>query len=61
MKNKYFDAICVLGEMLLDCNNELKWKEQQLEMRDKEIETLKIKLEYIENFFTDDVPNRKLS
>lgn len=58
MNDKYYDAICVLGEMLINAKNELKWKETQLEMRDKEIEKLKLKLEYIEDFI-DNVPNRK--
>lgn len=58
MKNKYYDAICTLGEILLEQNNELKWKKTQLELRDKEIEKLKMKLEYIESYI-DNVPNRK--
>lgn len=58
MNDKYFGAICVLGEMLIEKNNELKWKKTQLELRDKEIEKLKTKLEYIENYI-DNVPNRK--
>lgn len=58
MQNKYINAVCVLGEMLLECSNELKWKDTQLEMRDKEIEKLKTKLEYIENYI-DEVSKRK--
>lgn len=61
MKDKYFEAICVLGELIIEKNNELKWKEQQVEMRDKEIEKLKTKLEYIEqyiNSFEENVSKR---
>lgn len=58
MNNKYYDAICVLGEMLIESKNELNWKITQLEMRDKEIEKLKLKLEYIESYI-DDVSKRK--
>lgn len=58
MEEKYINAVCVLGEMLINRNNELKWKETQLEMKDKEIEKLKLKLEYIENYI-DEVSNRK--
>lgn len=50
MKDKYFEAICVLAELIIEKNNELKWKQTQLEMRDKEIEKLKTKLEYIEQY-----------
>lgn len=50
MKNKYYEAICTLGEILLEQNNELKWKETQLDMRDKEIEKLKQKLAAIEQY-----------
>lgn len=58
MEEKYINAICVLGEMLINRNNELKWKETQLDMRDKEIEKLKMKLDYIESYL-DEVSNRK--
>jgi hypothetical protein len=61
MKDKYFEAICVLGEMIIEKNNELKWKQTQLEMRDKEIEKLKTKLDYIEqyiNSFEENVSKR---
>lgn len=50
MKNKYYDAICILGEILLEQNNEIKWKETQLDMRDEEIKKLKQKLEVIEEY-----------
>lgn len=50
MKNKYYDAICVLGEILLEQNNEMKWKETQLEIRDEELEKLKQKLAAIEQY-----------
>lgn len=50
MKHKYYDAICILGEILLEQNNEIKWKETQLDMRDKEIEKLKQKLAVIEEY-----------
>lgn len=50
MKNKYYEAICTLSEILLEKNNEMKWKETQLEMRDKEIEKLKQKLAAIEQY-----------
>lgn len=61
MQDKYYEAICVLGEMLIERNNELKWKQTQLDMRDKEIEKLKTKLEYIEqyiNSYAEDVSKR---
>ena len=58
MKDKYFEAICVLSEMLLDSRNELNWKDTQLDMRNKEIEKLKTKLEYIENYI-EEVSKRK--
>lgn len=54
MKDKYFDAICILSEILLDRSNELNWKDTQLEQRDKEIEKLKTKVEYLEGFSVDD-------
>lgn len=50
MKDKYFEAICILSEILLERSNELSWKDTQLEMRDKEIEKLKTKVEYLEGF-----------
>lgn len=50
MKNKYYDAICALSEILLEQNNELNWKETQLDMKDKEIEKLKQKLVDIEKY-----------
>lgn len=58
MEDKYINTICVLGEMLINRNNELKWKDTQLDMRDKEIEKLKMKLDYIESYI-DEVSNRK--
>lgn len=50
MKNKYYDAICALSEILLEQNNELNWKETQLDMKDNEIEKLKQKLVDIEKY-----------
>lgn len=50
MKEKYISAITTLGEILLEKSNELSWKDTQLEMRDKEIEKLKIKLQYLEAY-----------
>lgn len=46
---KYEKALIALSEILLDKSNALSWKETQLELRDKEIEALKTKLEYIES------------
>jgi hypothetical protein len=57
MKDKYFKALCILSEILLEKDNELSWKDTQLEMRDKEIDKLKVKVEYLENFMPD-VSNR---
>ena len=54
MKDKYFEAICILSEILLERTNELSWKDTQLEMRDKEIDKLKTKVEYLEGFIGDD-------
>jgi len=47
---KYEKALIALSEILLDKNNALQWKDTQLELRDKEIENLKTKLEYIEQY-----------
>jgi len=58
MKNKYLEAVSVLGEMLLELKNDNQWKDTQLEMRDKEIEKLKVKIEYVEQYMND-VSNRK--
>lgn len=58
MQNKYLEAISVLGEMLLELKNDNQWKDTQLEMRDKEIEKLKLKVEYVEQYMKD-VSNRK--
>lgn len=57
MKEEYFNAIVTLGEILLEKTNELSWKKTQLEMRDKEVEQLKIRLEYLESF-VDNASNR---
>ena len=53
MKNKYLEAICVLGEMLLELKNDNQWKDTQLEMKEKEIEKLKVKVEYVEQYMKD--------
>ena len=58
MKNKYLEAISVLGEMLLELKNDNQWKDTQLEMREKEIEKLKVRVEYVEQY-KKDVSNRK--
>ena len=61
MNDKYYEAIAVLSELIIERNNELKWKQTQLDMRDKEIEKLKTKLEYIEqyiNSYAEDVSKR---
>lgn len=54
MKDKYFKAICILSEILLEKDNELNWKDTQLELRDKEIDKLRTKVEYIEGLTSDD-------
>lgn len=54
MKDKYFEALCILSEILLERSNELSWKDTQLEMRDKEIDKLRTKVEYLEGFIGDD-------
>lgn len=59
MNNKYQRAVCLLSEILVETNKELKWKEDLLAVKNKEIEKLKTKLEYIENFFDQEVSNRK--
>jgi len=53
MKNKYLEAISVLGEMLLELKNDNQWKDTQLEIRDKEIEKLKTKIDYVEKYMND--------
>lgn len=53
MQNKYLEAVSVLGEMLLELKNDNHWKDTQLEMREKEIEKLKLKVEYIEKYVND--------
>lgn len=58
MKNKYLEAISVLGEMLLELKNDNQWKDTQLEMREKELEKLKVRVEYVEQYMKD-VSNRK--
>ncbi len=50
MTNKYEKALIALSEILLDKENALQWKDTQLELRDKEIENLKTKLTYIEQY-----------
>lgn len=50
MTNKYEKALIALSEILLEKENALQWKETQLELRDKEIENLKTKLTYIEQY-----------
>lgn len=58
MKNKYLEAVSVLGEMLLELKNDNQWKDTQLELREKEIEKLKIRIEYVEQYMKD-VSTRK--
>ena len=53
MKNKYLEAVSVLGEMLLELKNDNQWKDTQLEMREKEIEKLKLRVEYYEQYMND--------
>lgn len=53
MKNKYLEAISVLGEMLLELKNDNQWKDTQLEMREREIDKLKVKIEYVEQYMKD--------
>lgn len=50
MTDKYEKALIALSEILLDKENALQWKDTQLELRDKEIESLKTKLKYIERY-----------
>lgn len=57
MKDKYFQALCVLSEILLEKGNELEWKDTQIEMRDKQIDNLKAQLEQVEKH-THDVSQR---
>lgn len=49
MTDRYEKALMALSEILLDKQNALQWRNTQLELRDKEIENLKTKLEYIES------------
>lgn len=49
MTEKYEQALIALSEILLEKSNALQWKETQLSLRDREIEALKTKLEYIES------------
>lgn len=46
MKDKYYEAVCALSEILLEQKSELRWKDNQLEDRAKEIEKLKQRIEY---------------
>lgn len=48
MADKYERALIALSEILVDKENALNWKDTQLELRDKEIERLKLLLESIE-------------
>lgn len=48
MTKKYETALIALSEILLEKENALGWKDTQLELRNKEIDRLKAKLEYIE-------------
>ena len=50
MNDKYQTAICILAEMLLELKNDNQWKNTSLENREKEIERLKTKVEYLEGF-----------
>lgn len=49
-KDKYFEAICVLSELLLEAKNDNEFRRLLLDDRDKEIERLKTKLQYIEQY-----------
>lgn len=57
MNDKYQNAICILAEMLLELKNDNQWKNTLLETREKEIERLKMKVEYLEGFVSE-VSNR---
>lgn len=53
MNDKYQNAICILAEMLLELKNDNQWKSTLLETREKEIEKLKMKVEYLEGFISE--------
>ena len=57
MNDKYQNAICILAEMLLELKNDNQWKNTLLEAREKEIEKLKMKVEYLEGY-ANEVSNR---
>lgn len=59
MQDKYFKAICALSEILLEKDNELSWRDTQLNIRDKEIEKLKVKLEYMEEHINNVSPGNE--
>lgn len=50
MQEKYFEALCVLSEILIDNKNELSWKDIQLKMKDEEIAKLNKKIDDIEQY-----------
>lgn len=50
MNDKYQNAVCILAEMLLELKNDNQWKNTLLETREKEIEKLQMKVEYLEGF-----------
>lgn len=53
MNDKYQNAVCILAEMLLEIKNDNQWKNTLLEAKEKEIEKLKMKVEYLEGFVSD--------
>lgn len=57
MNDKYQNAICILSEVLLELKNDNHWKNTLLEDREKEIERLKMKVEYLEGY-VGEVSNR---
>lgn len=50
MKEKYFETLCIIGEILIDVKSELNWKDTQLTMKSEEIASLKDKIKEIEQF-----------
>lgn len=53
MKEKYFEALCAIGEVLIDVKNEGDWKDTQLTMKNEEINKLKEKIKEIEKYIED--------
>ena len=50
MKKKYFEALCIIGEVLVDIEGDLDLKDTQPTMKNEEINRLKEKIKEIEKY-----------